>query len=219
MKERPILFSAPMVRAILAGTKSQTRRAVKGVLRAAPPIDTDCIKDRDGLPSKLPGPRDWDLCPYGQPGDWLWVREAHAIFETHGQQRKDGERWGPWGGLPTALSPDGSKIVYFREGFDRCAPGRWRPSIHMPRWASRITLEVTGVRVERLQDISEADAWAEGVESDFASAEYAAKHGSLCGRQFRYGYANLWGQINGPGSWGANPWVWVVEFKRIEAQA
>lgn len=107
------------------------------------------------------------LCPFGLPGDRQWVREAHAIFPTHGQHRADGERWGPWGGLPTTVSEDGKQIAYYREGFDRCDPGRWRPSIHMPRWAGRLLLEITVVRVERPQAISARDGIAEGITTRF----------------------------------------------------
>lgn len=177
MRERPILFSAPMVRALLDGQKTQTRRVVK----LAPPTDADEVFFWSGEDLRRAGwpnvsePGMWarrngregyiqhiGRCPYGVPGDRLWVRETHLIYDAHGQHRADGNRWGPWGGLPTRLSEDRTKIAYFREGFDRCDPGHWRPSIHMPRWASRLTLEITEVRVERLQDISEADAIAEG---------------------------------------------------------
>lgn len=187
MKERPILFSGPMVRALLAGTKTQTRRVVKpsamlGGWETGHNARGD-ITSRWPLACGLKPAR----CPYGQPGDRLWVREAFAgsiAYERHGYPLKE------WG----------NKLWYVADGEPRS--GQWtrpRPSIHMPRCLSRITLEVTGVRVERLQDISEADAIAEGIghgDVDAAVADYAA----------------LWEQINGPGSWDANPWVWVVSF-------
>lgn len=170
MRERPILFSGPMVRALLDGRKTQTRRVVKPMrsqeflkpelLSQAP--TARIIDDWAAFEHPKGGPLTSIRCPYGVPGDRLWVRETHLIYDAHGQHRADGERWGPWGGLPTRLSEDRTKIAYFREGFDRCDPGHWRTSIHMPRWASRLTLEITEVRVERLQDISEADAIAEG---------------------------------------------------------
>lgn len=164
MKERPIIFSAPMVRAILAGTKVQTRFVLG--------------------------------CPYGQPGDRLWVREAWARDDEDGQ------------------------LMYRADvGRDLCADA-WRPSIHMPRWASRITLEVTAVRVERLQDISEADAQAEGVIPKWepgCSGRLMDAFGGFSFRPAASAYAELWEQINGPGAWDANPWVWVVEFKRVTA--
>lgn len=214
MKERPILFSAPMVRAILEGRKTQTRRVVK-------PQSAVLTDDTARALGVRPPPHQNTpviQCPYGQPGDRLWVRETHAIFNAYGQHRKDGQRWGPWGGLPTTVSPDGTQIAYYREGFDRSDPGRWRPSIHMPRWASRIDLEVTGVRVERLQDISEADAIAEGLDhvADGAAAFGIRGLATSWDNDPRVAYRRLWESINGPGSWDANPWVWAVEFRRVK---
>lgn len=224
MKERPILFSGAMVRAILSGQKTQTRRVVKHRwphLWQEPWYATGCVLD------DLPGQtgafmefrhRSQDesgytgspastlvACPYGQPGDRLWVREAHSIHSAHGQHRDDGMRWGPWGGLPTQVSPDGTQICYYREGFDRCDPSRWRPSIHMPRWACRIVLEIVSVRVERLHLISRGDAMDEG-------CPFPNMAGEDDPRQW---FLELWESINGPESCAANPWVWVVEFKRV----
>ncbi len=181
MRERPILFNGAMVRAILAGAKTQTRR-VATPRRSIEPMS--------------------DECPFGQVGDRLWVRETHSIFPTHGQHRADGERWGPWGGLPTTVSADGKQIAYYREGFDRCDPGRWRPSIHMPRWACRLVLEITAVRVQRLHDITVQDIAAEGIACypDINPA---------------HDFEELWNSTGG--DWDSNPWVWVIEFKRVEA--
>lgn len=180
MKERPILFSGPMVRAILSGAKTQMRRIVK------PQPDVPGCDIRDS--------------PYHK-GMRLWVREAWNFLGT------DMMRHGR-----THSTQDGV-VKYLADGERRTINTKWRnvevwmarkpqsrPSIHMPRWASRITLEITGVRVERLQAISEADAAAEGCDGK----------GPLS-----YHYAQLWESINGPGSWEANPWVWVVEFRRI----
>jgi hypothetical protein len=153
-----------MIRALLAGTKTQTRRVAK--------LDTD------GLPK-------WG-CPYGQPGDRLWVRET--FFKT---------------GSPEC------PIVRYRASvqihdFDF----RWKPSIHMPRKFSRITLEVTGVRVERLQDISADDCQDEGItRSDYSPGD----------NDWQDAYKRLWETINGPGSWALNPFIWVIEFKRVTA--
>ncbi len=191
MKERPILFSAPMVRAILAGTKTQTRRVVKD--RHIGQIDT----------SKLPGPAGWSRpMPYGQPGDRLWVRETWACFDSHVRPKSRIAY--------RSDTPDGEMVR---------VDAPWKPSIHMPRWASRITLEVTGVRVERLQDISEADALAEGVEQVLKGRFriYGREtDGRDTDRSARTSYCSLWESINGPGSWDANPWVWVIEFKRVQ---
>lgn len=211
MKERPILMNAPMVRATLADLKLQTRRAMPSQVcepgRVAMAGPGYCeIVNKHGV--HIPGFH----CPFGQPGDRLWVRET-----WHGTK-----------GEPNVYG--NGCLRYYRADYeDHPAypqPFRWTPSIHMPRWASRITLEVTGVRVERLQAISEADARAEGVlqwaaelamnpkvsETDIQAMAEKYGTGSLRG-----GYAALWEEINGPGSWDANPWVWVVEFKRLEA--
>src|SRR5690606_37090356 len=133
---------------------------------------------------------------YGMPGDELWVRETHAIYPTHGQHRTDDKRWGPWDGLPVRLSPDRTQIAYFREGFDRSDPGHWKPSIHMPRWASRIRLTVTEVRVERVQSISEADAIAEGIErhDEYGVTNYGPLGNSHCDPL--YEFRRLWRSIN-----------------------
>ena len=199
MRERPILFNGAMVRAILAGQKTQTRRVAKGVA-AVHARTGEALADVDSA-----GPR--VQCPFGQPGDRLWVREAHAIFPTHGQHRADGERWGPWSGLPTTISPMGGEIAYYREGFDRSGPGRWRPSIHMPRWACRLVLEITAVRVERLQAISTQDCLAEGITTRFKVADAAD--------ELRIQFRDLWNDAGD--DWDSNPWVWVIEFRRCLA--
>ena len=192
MKERPILFSGAMVRALLADAKTQTRRVVKMESHQQ-------IEQRDDgrdWPWMYDGERDadyWMACPYGQPGDRLWVRETHA---------PQADCWGSWERWTRGEGGPAPIIRYAADAEKAPFIERWRPSIHMPRWASRITLEITGVRVERLQDISEADAIAEGVYTDPACPAYDA-------------YAQLWDEINGLGSWEANPWVWVVGFHRI----
>jgi hypothetical protein len=206
-KERPILMSAPMVRAILAGTKTQTRRVVKGApddwAPMQPQVFSPTVIDRRG--DEQPGPDAfgagnedgdcWLRCPYGQPGDRLWVRESFS--GPHHQERHPPRDWHSTD--PIHCWADGNP-----------ASGDWtkpRPGMFMPRWASRVTLEVTGVRVERLQDISRGDAMAEG-----CPFPNMAK-----GDDPRQWYADLWESINGPGSWEANPWVWVVEFRGQES--
>ena len=207
MKERPILFSAPMVRALIDGTKTQTRRVVKYDIRGpSEPMDTWDWYDAKGEWVGAHG-RGYPfaktnaalLSPYGQPCDRLWVRETwDAGGNDIGYRADMASRYVP----PTDPHYGESMRMFDRQR------GRWNSSIYMPRWASRITLEVTGVRVERLQDISEADALAEGVT--------AGKYTGL-DRAYARAYSDLWEQINGPGSWDANPWVWVVEFKGIGA--
>lgn len=207
MKERPILFNTAMVRALLAGTKTQTRRLVK------PPRNRPAFVlldhgngwwpyQSDDGESELcdDGMEHPYTCPYGKPGDRLWVREAfsgpHCMDATDECVAVRPSKWG-----------EGSRIWYWADG--NPTHGDWtrpRPSIHMPRWASRILLEVTAVRVERLQDISEADAMAEGVGALPIETRHATPKADF---QF------LWESINGAGSWNANPFVWVVEFKRV----
>jgi hypothetical protein len=183
----------------------------------------------------------YKACPYGLPGDQLWVRESHAILDAHGQHRADDERWGPWAGLPYRVSPDRTQVAYYAYPFDRSGPPRWRPSIHMPRWASRIDLGVTRVKVQRLHQITDEDATAEGVMSITDDAFFQRHFPAYChavrtwanaaasqtatvseldripvpdGPSPRERFRALWGEINGAESWAANPWVWVVEFWR-----
>ena len=211
MKERPILFSAPMVRAILAGTKTQTRRLVNQ--EAPDDADGCCWIDIEGVHqfAWVIG-EDQDIhpsaaqfrCPYGQPGDRLWVRETHA---------PQADCWGAWERWSRGDGGVGP-IIHYKASDEQAWVDRWRPSIHMPRWASRITLEVTAVRVERLKDISAADCLAEGI--DLHPSHHEKPRDSLYGPVQTY--RDLWESINGPGSWYANPWVWVVEFKKLEQQ-
>lgn len=206
MTERPILFSGAMVKALLHGTKTQTRRVVK----VQPPAATHSVSTWHHPDDERKGPHFWSWgpdpmnpefdymqpdwahpCQYGQPGDHLWVRETFA-YHVHAMAAARDED-GPW--------------VYAADGIHSRQPrldDKWRPSIHMPRAASRITLEVTGVRVERLQSISRGDAMAEGCPFPNMAA----------GPDPRKWYAELWDDINGPGAWDLNPWVWVVEFSR-----
>lgn len=199
MADRPILFSAPMVRAILAGTKTQTRR----VLKAEPPPGAQrviCPFRDERLQWAATDPHDMEQgqlvlgeaprCPYGQPGDRLWVREAFMHEPAD-------YCWEASVSIPCKPAS-----TSYRADFGNEATGAgWKPSIHMPRALSRITLEITDVRVERLQDISDADAQAEG----------PAGHPDGPWHAFR----SLWTLINGAGAWESNPWVWVVSFKRL----
>ena len=220
MTERPILFSAEMVRAILDGRKTQTRRAIKpvptfnggGACHDADALQQDYVELHWVFP---------EICKYGAPGDLLWVREtvAHGEGLKYHVAYKADSQCGAWGwdgdGNPLfsshghVLEGDAGRAVG-NYGMHRYGK-RWTPSIHMPRWASRITLEVKSVRVERLQDISEDDARAEGCEPVGWIDETDVGMSS-----YREGFTRLWNTINGPGAWDANPWVWVVAFERMK---
>jgi len=217
MTERPILFSAPMVRALLAGTKTQTRRVVKPQFAAdAEPAEMGATNERGHQISGHSGvwwcdaegnPEKSVRCPYGQPGDRLWVRETFQRFTDDGE-------------IIYKADPAAFKAMNELKR-DGCLEARWRPSIHMPRWASRILLEVTAVRVERLQDISRGDAMAEGIQPLIGSD--GPNYWTVCVNDVNINaptaqdcFGMLWGYINGADSWAANPWVWVVEFKRVQ---
>ncbi len=241
MKEKPILLNAEMVRAVLDGRKTQTRRIAPISQLKIEPYERDMVtwnvqfsKAFKGVTGSYSGGRLSEseakrviasqFCPFGAVGDRLWVRETfagHYIDDDQIQDIKDGR-------------DKASDLCEYRADYPSGAQALegWTPSIHMPRWASRITLEITGVRVERLQDISEGDAKAEGLAE-------ITKDGSL----FKFGipdrdgypgnddngwpwtewernpvdaYRKLWQSIYGADSWQANPWVWVIEFKRVE---
>ena len=202
MKERGMIFNGEMVRAILDGRKTQTRRPIKWKQTRF----TEIGEREDG--SKWPWSEDaehacdfWHPCPFGAVGDRIWVRETWARYNIDQNSHDIAYR---------ATTPE-----------DWPEEGRWRPSIHMPRWASRILLEITDVRVERLNAISEEDARAEGIIDG----------GCLnCGEPEPCGCANpepdatdafayLWQSIYGQENWNANPWVWVISFKRVEGGA
>lgn len=213
MREGPILFNAPMARATLTDRKNQTRRIMK--LRNGQYMPPSQRKDPNGWAQML------RLCPYGQPGERLWGKENYRTYKgfDHESMLTMQERLSCNDYEMRILAP----IHYEADGGRRnwnatdASPGRLRPSIHMPRWASRMTLEVLNVRVERLQDISEEDAVAEGIEkteagfwSLYGQAETDGTYSPIAS------YRALWSSINGPESWDANPLVWAVNFKRIE---
>ena len=196
MKERGMIFNGEMVRAILDGRKTQTRRPIKWKQTRF----TEIGEREDG--SKWPWSEDaehacdfWNPCPFGAVGDRIWVRETWADAGASAPDLK----------LYRANYPEHVPSIY--ENVPPAKEIRWTPSIHMPRTASRILLEITGVRVERLRSMSQDDARAEGV--------IAASGPMEAGLAFR----ELWDSIYGEESWKANPWVWVIEFKRVEGGA
>lgn len=219
MKERGMIFNADMVRAILDGRKTQTRRPIKWKQTRF----TEIGEREDG--SKWPWSEDaehacdfWHPCPFGAVGDRIWVRETFQgplfDYDLMDNYCKD----------PTPFEKpefcvykaDGVPAPEFYDADDElhCC---WRPSIHMPRWASRILLEITGVRVERLNSIRDVDAMREGIQnlttcshSDFGIPGVVNAQHPV--RAFQL----LWESIYGADSWRSNPWVWVIEFKRVE---
>lgn len=201
-RERPVLFSGPMVRAILEGRKTQTRRVVKSLVYG--PDEQAPIYMAGDVPLAFPE-RFYDgsiKCPYGRVGDRLWVKETWATAAVFDK-------------LKPLDIPEGSPIGYAADD-DFYAPfqGRTRPSIFMRQWMSRITLEIVSVRVERLQKISREDAKAEG----FWPSPYNGLE-SWAGRSYgnaELAYRACWESINGSGSWAKNPWVWVIGFRRVQ---
>lgn len=241
MRERPILFSGAMVRAIIDGRKTQTRRVIKAK-RGWPidfvgggPVGGPDWNDPNCWGFEDPNTTIWWLLnsdgdgsqqipsPYGQPGDRLWVREAWRVGRPH-------DKTPPREILPNALEKDkGVTVLYEAGGWRSVGPagreepvyaadapmpdwaGKRRPPMFMPRWACRLELEITGVRVERLNDCSAKDAIAEGAEP-LPPCQLISQ---ICPEDYVAGYRKLWDGINGTGAWDANPWVWVVEFRRI----
>jgi hypothetical protein len=212
VKCRPVIMTAESVRAILRGAKTQTRRVVTvpwaGSKRCQPYEPYWAVEDGkllfdDGQWREV-------RCPYGQPSDRLWVREAFALNHSLHYAHNNGRGTG---GILYRASCDPEPTGKYACVGDR----RWRSPIHMPRWASRITLEITDVRVERLQDISEDDARAEGADpvpcepASIVFGTYKARF------RFRDGFRSAWDSINGKrASWDSNPWVWVLTFRRVE---
>ncbi len=223
MKEKPILLNAEMVRAVLDGRKTQTRRIAPISQLKIEPYERDMVtwnvqfsKAFKGVTGSYSGGRLSEseakrviasqFCPFGAVGDRLWVRETfagHYIDDDQIQDIKDGR-------------DKASDLCEYRADYPSGAQALegWTPSIHMPRWASRITLEITGVRVERLNSMTESDALAEGCHGG---------HDSIPGYMYsatpHEHFHHVWQSIYGDDSWQANPWVWVIEFKRIEGGA
>jgi hypothetical protein len=202
VKERPILFNGAMVRAILSGAKTQTRRVVKA--RADKDFGPRCVLRPHEIAGEVNG-GSYRNSPYGEPGDRLWVRETWARDDEDGalMYRAD-------------VGRDMNANAWEQGRLEGVPRYKWRPSIFMPRTASRITLEVTDVRVERLREISESDAGAEGIRYEAGSYEVDWMTPRERGLKRVADYRLLWESINGAGSWDANPWVWVVSFRRVQ---
>lgn len=220
MKERGMIFNCEMVQAILNDRKTQTRRIVNS--------STDnSLRLREQYPHKH-----YNInCPFGQPGDRIWVRETfqgplfdYEQMESYLEDRSKFEK-------PEfcQYAADGKPAPEYYDADDNLHCG-WRPSIHMPRWASRILLEITAVRVERLNSISEIDANHEGMLfTDYGVGRFGQQrpgfsykpttHTDQCLPNARMAFASLWESIYGDYTWRANPWVWVIEFKRVEGGA
>ncbi len=242
MTEHGMIFNAEMVRAVLDGRKTQTRRIMK--VQPAP------SKTREGdfcfpcnkleamihvsqfIPGNSPVPHAHEFfsicCPFGAVGDRLWVRETWMPDAPRDGTWADVEFYG-CKGSPLSMIPERFRKpehCIHRASWDGSEMVGWTPSIHMPRWASRIMLEITGVRVERLNSISEEDAAAEGVGSAvwFAGKGVPEEQWTSLGEHGAYrashinSFATLWESIYGADSWQANPWVWVIEFKRVEVE-
>ncbi|HBR1449785.1 TPA: morphogenetic protein [Klebsiella pneumoniae] len=204
MKERGMIFNSEMVRAILDGRKTQTRRPVKFPVHDK---NLGCELAGNELAGELSA-GNYLNSAFGKPGDRIWVRETFQgpsfNYEQMDEYLEDSSKFEKPEFCQYAA--DGGHRPEYQDADDNLRHG-WRPSIHMPRWASRILLEITGVRVERLRSMSQDDARAEGV--------IAASGPMEAGLAFR----ELWDSIYGEESWKANPWVWVIEFKRVEGGA
>lgn len=202
MAERPIIFSAPMVRAILAERKTQTRRILKPVTGATT-ADVEWSNNPSGIGQIGRLPLDKMRPTRFSVGDLLWVRESWTARMTGG-----------WTIADARSRMYRQEIIYRADGVESI--DGWWPSIHMPREFSRVTLKVTGVKVERLQDISEEDAKAEGVKEQ--AGQFAGCYtieGAISGTTATACFQRLWESINGPGSWDANPWVAAISFERV----
>jgi hypothetical protein len=226
MKERPIIFSTEMVKAILEGQKTKTRRPIK----PRKPFLLQCLyygihpgggywgSDVDPFTNNIPFADDHGFyCPYGQVGDGLWVREtwnylvARPVWFGPGEDDWDYDSE-ECDYIPKAQDNTAGTICYYADDRDQCK--WWRPSIHMPRWASRIDLEITDIRVEPLREINEVDAIAEGCS---LPEEYSELLKTMFKQPHRQVFIDMWNELFGKKyPWDTNPWVWVIEFKRIK---
>lgn len=225
MKERPITFSAEMVRAIIEGRKTMTRRLVK-----PQPVGKSPAKVNDGFSFGRPYgfPDEFVKCPYGKPGDRLWVKES---WRPKCMNCEDDDVRGGWYGVMPEYQADGAQgkwadvdSEWWEKAYAEGDYGRkWRNSRFMPRWASRILLEIVSVRVERVQDISRGDAGLEGM-CFLSDINWNKVHNGLNVIQKHHwpeeNFARYWDTIHAKkpeSQWDANPWVWVIEFKVVPA--
>lgn len=199
-KERGMIFNAEMVRALLDGRKTQTRRPLNPQPDISPEWDSEKQHCEFYIADELVHTQ---ICPFGQRGDRIWVRETFRLFD-HSDECGASDH--------CSCPPTGTPI--YRADFDDME-SKWTPSIHMPRSASRITLEITEVRVERLQDMTQQDALAEGCEHEgwvptYSDPDNSGMHESISARD---NYADLWDSLYG--NWNDNPWVWVISFEVV----
>lgn len=222
MKSRGILFSAPMVRAILSGAKTQTRRVLISEHAEDAAVWADCRDGRweSGIASGASGSfghGEFVRCPFGISGDRLWVGETHALFMVGEGMDRPVPQCVAY--RATCDADGGFDYANGRGEVMRIKVTKWTPSIHMPRWASRITLEITEVRVQRLQEISEDDARAEGVERDTEPCDHtrlSCEEIGCLGPTHRSTFCELWDSINGKRApWSSNPWCWEITFRRL----
>lgn len=215
MTERPIIFNGDMVRAILSGQKTQTRRPVR------PPFEIHRLNGSNGTNGFLAHPDGYGgrfepyPCPFGQPGDRLWVRETWRLADPEGEDALSEDVYGPYAPF---IGSNGSRKIRWRviyqatssENHPKYGKALWTPSIHMPRWASRLILELTDINVERVQDITEDEAINEGVV-DPIMGTYGMNPITI--------FRDLWDALYAkrPGLlWQENPWVWAISFRRVE---
>lgn len=237
---KPIIFKDEMVKAILGGWKTQTRRIANNVhFDSKYRAKWKAVRKHTEVSIDTPATMLGDVCPFGKPGHRLWVRENFRLYFGGGHENVDGASRERFESFELEFQADGAVAEDLNflngvpvEGTDQrinyeqisrlseSGHDGFRPSIHMPRWASRITLEITDVRVERLQDISEDDAKAEGVQP-FRGGYWRHYQPGWTQHTLtaKGSFLSLWNSINGPASWDLNPWVWVVEFKRIDQEA
>jgi hypothetical protein len=230
MKERPVIFNGEMIRALLDGRKTQTRRIIANVSA------DNCIplqkqtKTKDGIYTHVMDAPQYGLCPFGQVGDRLWVRETFAMLANEDGCAIDWDENLVKGGGPEAAriyrasceQKAGNYGLWSIPDIADWKPhtwnvqyeGSWVPSIHMPRWASRILLEITAVRVEHLKDISQSDAMAEGGPPSHPSIDAVSRDYGFPDFS-RSWFAQTWQHIYGEESWSTNPWLWVIEFKVV----